>query len=209
MIEQLKQFIKWEDAELLRLDASLGLVFKRFEINSPRRIRYFMAQAYFETQGFTKFEENLYYSNPGRLVEVWRSRFTTDTSDMSKALAQDYIKNPQKLASLVYASRLGNGNAESGDGYKFRGRGLFHLTFKDNYRACSQYLYEDSRLVDNPDGVALIEDACASAGWFWHINKLNELADADQFTKMTGVINGSTATAHERLKVLDLVNTIF
>lgn len=205
--DQFKSFAGKDDKALVD---SINVVLERFAINTPRRLRYFMAQASFETQRFTKFEENLWYSTPDRLVAVWPSRFSmTQSLPGQKALAYapDFIKNPQRLANLVYGGRSGN-NAPN-DGYQFRGRGGFHLTFHDNYMHYSHDIYGDDRCVLDPDLVSKPEDAMLSAGWFWDKNGLNALADTDQFTQSTKVINGSSATAPERLKVLNVANGIF
>lgn len=176
--------------------------------SSARRVRYFVAQSCFETQNFSFWSENLNYTTAARLCAVWPSRFSM-TPVAGKALASDYVSNPQKLANFVYANRMGNGDASSGDGYNFRGRGGFHLTFKNNYSAYSQARYGDNRIVLNPDLVAQPADAFMSAGWFWSTNNLNALADADQFTNATKVINGSTDTVPQRLVTLGQVNKIF
>lgn len=172
------------------------------------RMRYFIAQSCFETQNYSFWSENLFYTTPDRLCAVWPSRFSM-TQGSTLAYAPDYTANPAKLANLVYASRGGNGNAASGDGYAFRGRGAFHLTFRSNYAAYSQARYGDDRIVQNPDLVAQPADAFMSAGWFWSTNNLSALADADQYTKATQVINGSTATVPQRLVTLNQVNVIF
>lgn len=176
--------------------------------SSPRRVRYFVAQSCFETLNFSFWSENLMYTTPERLCAVWPSRFSM-TPVAGKALASDYVSNPQKLANFVYAGRGGNGDAASGDGFAFRGRGAFHLTFRGNYAAYSKARYGDDRIVKNPDLVAQPADAFMSAGWFWSTNGLSALADADQFTKATQVINGSTATVPQRLVTLNQVNKIF
>lgn len=176
--------------------------------SSPRRVRYFVAQSCFETQNFSYWSENLMYTTPARLCAVWPSRFSL-TPVAGKALASDYVCSPSKLANLVYASRGGNGDVNSGDGFAFRGRGGFHLTFRNNYAAYSQARYGDDRVVQNPDLVSQPADAFMSAGWFWSTNGLNALADADQFTNATQVINGSTATVPQRLQTLGQVNKIF
>ena len=188
---------------------AINITASRYMIDqSLRRLRYFVAQAAYETQLFQKFTENLYYSTPQRLVAVWPSRFTMDQNDTRKAYAPDYAKNPEKLANLVYANRMGNGDERSGDGYKYRGRGAFHLTGKDNYQRCSNDLYGDLRLVDNPDSVNSKNyvDGMLSAGWFWDRNGLNELADKDMFTETTRRINGSTSTVNDRLLYLKRAN---
>lgn len=177
--------------------------------DSQLRMRYFVAQSCFETQGYTFWSENLMYTTPDRLCVVWPSRFSMQQNVPGKAYAPDYINSPSKLANLVYANREGNGNAQSGDGFAFRGRGAFHLTFRNNYAAYSTARYGDNRIVANPDLVSQPEDAFMSAGWFWNTNNLSPLADADQFTKVTQVINGSTATVPQRLVTLNKVNSIF
>ena len=172
------------------------------------RMRYFIAQSCFETQNYSFWSENLFYTTPDRLCAVWPSRFSM-TQGSTLAYAPDYTSNPSKLANLVYANRGGNGAPSSGDGFAFRGRGAFHLTFRSNYAAYSQARYSDDRIVQNPDLVAQPADAFMSAGWFWSTNNLSALADADQYTKATQVINGSTATVPQRLVTLNQVNAIF
>ncbi len=173
------------------------------------RMRYFIAQSCFETQNFSFWSENLMYTTPERLCIVWPFRFSMTQGAQGLAYAPDYTGNPQKLANLVYASRGGNGDPTTGDGYAFRGRGGFHLTFRNNYANYSQARYGDDRIVQNPDLVSQPADAFMSAGWFWSNNGLNALADADQYTRATQVINGSTATVPQRLVTLDQVNAIF
>jgi putative chitinase len=183
----------------------------RFQISeSAIRVRYFMAQASFETGGFTTWEEDLIYSTPERLIEVWPSRFSMIEDAPGKEHAPDFVDAPEKLANLVYAGRDGNGNAASGDGYAYRGRGGFDLTFHANYAAASAYLYGTPYTYLNaPDKVSQYLDGMLSAGWFWMDNKLNALADSDSFTRVTEIINGSTVTVPQRLPVLNLANKIF
>jgi putative chitinase len=182
---------------------------QRYGINQSQiRLRYFVAQSFFETEQYTFWVENLNYTTPERLVEVWPSHFTTDPTHTQYALAQNYVNNPQKLGSFIYANEDGNGNAASGDGYTFRGRGGFHLTGRANYTAYSHAAYGDNRIVQNPDVVAQPTDAFLSAGFFWDDNHMNALADSDSFTQATRVINGSTATVPERLPVLNKVNSV-
>jgi putative chitinase len=176
--------------------------------DSALRMRYFIAQSCFETENYSSWSEDLMYTTPERLCAVWPSRFSM-VQGSSLAYAPDYTANPAKLASLVYAGRSGNGNASSGDGFAFRGRGAFNLTFRSNYSAYSQARYGDDRIVQNPDLVAQPTDAFMSAGWFWSTNGLSAIADADQFTRATQVINGSTSTVPQRIITLNQVNTIF
>ncbi|QBQ74663.1 lytic enzyme [Burkholderia phage BcepSauron] len=181
---------------------------------SPRRVRYFMAQAAYETAGFSKLVENLNYTTPERLVAVWPSRFTMNQADTSKAYAPSYVGNPQKLANLVYASRMGNGNVASGDGWLFRGRGAFHLTGRSNYTAYSQAIYGDTRVVSNPDLVTQAADLFMSAGWYWSQNGLSALADQDAYTAVTQKINGAqgealTQLVQQRMPSLNSANAAF
>lgn len=177
---------------------------------SLRRMRYFVTQTLFESARYTQWSENLYYSDPARLVAVWPSRFTCDKNACTavKAWAPEYVRNPQKLGSFVYANRNGNGSPETGDGFAFRGRGAIQLTGKINYSNYSQHKYKDNRIVINPDLVAAPEDAFGSSAWFWTENNLNALADSDSFTECTRRINGSIQTVPERLKVLNQVNSV-
>jgi putative chitinase len=180
-----------------------------FQIDqAPRRVRYFVAQSFYETLNFTSFEENLNYTTPARLCAVWPSRFQLDAGG-PKACAADFVCNPQKLANQVYSNRNGNGDVASNDGWNYRGRGAFHLTGLLNYTSYSRYRYADMRIVQSPDLVSQPEDAFMSAGWFWQINGLSAHADKDEFTITTNIINGSTATVPERLAVLNKVNSIF
>jgi putative chitinase len=183
---------------------------------SPRRVRYFMAQTAYESANYSSWSENLTYTTPQRLVAVWPSRFTMTASlaTGSAALtglnyAPDYINNPQALANLVYANRGGNGDVNSGDGYRYRGRGAFQLTFANNYNAYSQAVYGDDRIALSPDQVASFPDAIMSAGWFWDTNNLNAQADVDAFTNTTRIINGSTDSVPQRLPYLNKANATF
>jgi putative chitinase len=95
---------------------------------------------------------------------------------------------------------MGNGAEETGEGYKFRGRGLLQLTGKDNYKACSQVLFQDSTLIEDPDMLLDPYYATHSACWFWHKNKLNELADVQDIKTMTKKINGGFIGLEDRIK---------
>lgn len=191
------------------LTAAINKTLDKFDINTVRRVRYFMAQTAFESAFFTHFEENLYYSTAERLCEVWPSHFVMTQQDPKRAWAPDYIKNAQKLGNFIYANRNGNGNVASGDGYLFRGRGPIEVTGRQNYANCSNFLYGDDRLVQHPEQLLLSENGMLSAGWFWSINGLNVLADQDSFTRVTQIINGSDSSVSLRLNVLNQVNLIF
>jgi putative chitinase len=197
---------------------SINAAMARFQIDqSPRRVRYFMAQTCFETARYTSFSENLMYTTAQRLVAVWPTRFTLQAPlqpsvsyvQTGLAYAPNYINNPEALANLVYANRMGNGGVESGDGWLFHGRGAIQLTGRAAYAAYDKAVYGDGRILANPNLVSNIKDAMLSAAWFWGSNGLNAQADADAFTRATQIINGSTVTVAQRLAVLNLANSTF
>ena len=143
----------------------------RFQLNSPLRIAHFLAQCSHESMGFSRKEENLNYSAE-RLLQVFPKYFNPDQAKL-------YARNPVIIASRVYANRMGNREEDSGDGYRYRGRGYIQLTGHDNYKAFDLAVSDD--VVGNPDFVAM-KYPLFSAGWFWNSRRLNDLADlgADQ-----------------------------
>jgi putative chitinase len=154
----------------------------RFAIHPPARIAAFLGQCSLESSSFTRLEENLFYTTPERVRAVFPSRVK------SLADAARLTRNPQALANTVYAGRLGNGDTASGDGWRYRGRGLIQLTGKDNYVSAAAGLALP--LVTHPDMAALPAAACMTAAWFWHSNKLNLLADSAQWDAITRAVNG-------------------
>ena len=119
----------------------------------------------------------------------------------------DYAKQPEKIANRVYGGRMGNGDEESGDGYRFRGRGLIQLTGKSNYIACSEDLEVD--LIENPDYLITPEGAARSAAWFWSANDLNKYADADDIVGCTKRVNGGTIGLEERTELYEEAKALF
>ncbi|MDO9177736.1 MAG: glycoside hydrolase family 19 protein [Agitococcus sp.] len=180
----------------------LNQAMTQFEINTSSRIAAFLAQVAHESAETTVLSENLNYSAL-RLTQVWPHRFST------LAVAQNYAKNPEKLANFVYAGRGGNGNKASGDGWRYRGRGLFQLTTKDNYRFVGQALALP--LVDKPDLLLSPEVAALTAAQFWQRLGLNVLADHQMgdndekdFEKISIKINGGKVGLVERKKYWQL-----
>lgn len=153
----------------------------RYNINTHDRVCAFLAQLGHESGNFVHRVENLNYSADG-LRKIFGRYFPTD------AIAQQYARQPIRIASRVYANRMGNGDEASQDGWKFRGRGYIQLTGRNNYTACGRYLGRD--LVADPDYLMSIEGAVVSAGWFWEVNKLNAFADARDMKTLTKRING-------------------
>ena len=177
--------------------APLNAAMAERAIASPQRAAAFLAQIAHESGQLRRIEEKLSYSAK-RLREVWPHRFPTD------AVANEYAGNPQKLANRVYAGRLGNGNETSGDGWRFRGRGLIQLTGRSNYASCKAAIGLD--LTATPDLLLQPVPAARSAAWFWQSRGLNELADQqpgdddDQdFIRITRLINGGTVGLQDRL----------
>ena len=171
-----------------------------YQINTPKRVASFLAQCGHESGGFVFISENLNYSASG-LMKVFPKYFPT------QELANAYAKNPQKIANRVYASRMGNGDEASGDGFKYRGRGLIQLTGKDNY------FWFAASLEITPEEAAeytqTFEGAAQSACWFWETNKLNALADAGDFVTMTKRINGGTIGLKDREHHYDIALAMF
>jgi putative chitinase len=139
----------------------------KFQINTPLRLAHFLAQAAHESGGFKIVNENLNYGAKGL-----RSIFGKYFPDDATALA--YERKPEKIANVVYASRMGNGDKASGDGWKHRGRGFIQLTGHDNYAAFDKVVDDD--ILANPDLVAT-KYPLLSAGWFWNSRGLNAIAD--------------------------------
>lgn len=167
-----------------------------FEILSPVRIAAFVAQALHESQGLAHTEECLWYSTPERIRQIWPSRVT------GLADAAALCRNPQGLANVVYSLRNGNGDKASGDGWRFRGRGLFQMTGRHNYADAALEL--NRPYIEQPDLVAQPADACLTAAWYWHCNKLNLLADASNTKAITWAINGpALAGLSERIQLFD------
>jgi putative chitinase len=166
----------------------------KFGINTPLRLAHFLAQCGHESAGFKATQENLNYSAKG-LMGIFKKYFPTE------ALAKQYERNPQKIASKVYGGRMGNGVEATGEGYKFRGRGYIQLTGKDNYTAFGKSIGED--IVSNPDVVSG-KYALLSAAWFWSNNGLNKLADGGSadtvVTTITKRVNGGTIGLPDRIK---------
>ena len=166
----------------------------KFELNTPLRLAHFLSQCGHESGQFRVVNENLNYGAKG-LMGIFKKYFPNE------AKAKLYERKPEKIANLVYASRMGNGAEASGDGYKFRGRGYIQLTGKDNYTAFGKAIGED--IPSNPDLVATTYPLL-SAAWFFNKNGLHKLADKgatpEVVTMVTKRVNGGTIGLADRLK---------
>ena len=171
---------------------AINTVLPKYEINTANRIAAFIAQCGHESAGWRYFVENLNYSEAG-LNAIFGRYFKSPGVN-----AREYARKPEKIANLVYANRMGNGPENSGDGWKYRGRGPIQLTGKNNYTAFSKAMGVDA--VNNPDLVGNNpERACLAAVWFWNTNKLNAFADSMDLKGMTKKINGGYLGLDDRI----------
>jgi len=152
-----------------------------YQINTPKRVAAFLAQCGHESGGFVFVSENLNYSASG-LMRVFPKYFPT------QELAKQYERNPKKIASRVYANRMGNGDEASAEGFAYRGRGILQLTGKDNYFWFGASL--DLTPQQASEYLETFEGAAQSACWFWETNKLNRFVDGNDFKGLTRAING-------------------
>jgi len=172
-------------------ESALNTTFDRFDISTPFRQAAFIGQAAHESGNFKMLVENLNY-RAETLMKVWPKRFPT------LEFAKQYERDPKKIANSVYANRMGNRDEASGDGFRFRGRGLFQTTGHAGYYHAGQALGED--FVMQPDLVATPQYAALTAGFFWSTHKLNQYADSRDYKMMTKKINGGFIGLADREK---------
>lgn len=190
--DSLKQIMpKLPDAKRAAFLPSLQSALNEFGVNTPKREAAFLAQIAHESGELTIFAENLNYSAKG-LMATWPKRFPDPVK------AQQYERNPQKIASHVYANRIGNGDEASGDGWRFRGRGPIQITGRENYQKYGSRLNVD--LISDPDKATTPEVGFRIAGLYWKENGLNELADGGMFETITKRINGGLKGLEDRVK---------
>jgi putative chitinase len=183
--------VTYEQLDSLGVDhkwlGPLEEVFAKYDLSTPLRQASFIGQCSHESGNFKTLQENLNYSAEG-LMKTWPSRFAT------KEIADQYARQPAKIAGKVYNGRLGNTSEEEAS--KFLGRGLIQLTGKENYEHCGSSLGVD--LVGNPDWLLDPKYAALSAGWFWNKKGLNALADSGDIDTMTKRINGGLIGLDDR-----------
>lgn len=172
---------------------AMNEVFPKYGIDTPQRIASFIAQCGHESGGWRVFEENLNYSAKA-LDAVFGKYFVRVGRD-----ANEYARQPEKIANVVYANRMGNGDTASGDGWYYRGRGPIQLTGFNNYKAFSDWsgidVVNNSKLVAEDKEVALM-----SAIWYWDANNLNKYADSGDIKTMTKRINGGYIGLEDRIR---------
>ena len=183
-----------EQLRRLKINPDLAPVFnetfERWGLAAPIQQAAFIGQCGHESGNFTKLEEGLSYSAE-RLMKIWPKRFPTLES------AQPYARNGKALANKVYANRMGNRDEASGDGYRFRGSGWLQLTGHDNFYHAGKGCGVD--FVMKPDLVRTPEYAAMTAGWFWSTHKCNEVAQVQDWVKLTKIINGGDIGLQDRI----------
>jgi len=167
---------------------ALNKILPDYDITTPQRVAAFIAQTAHESGGYTALHENLNYQ-AASLCRVWPHYF-------NESNANDYAHQPEKIANRAYANRMGNGPEESGDGWRFCGRGLLQVTGRSNYQAFADSL--QMNIDDVPAFLQTFEGAVQSACWFWENNNLNSFADSGDFVTMTKRINGGTLGLEDR-----------
>jgi putative chitinase len=191
--QQLKQLLpknpyidQWHDA--------LSKLLPDYSINTPQRIAAFIAQCAHESGEFMVLKENLNYK-AASLRKLFSKYFANDD------IANEYASKPNKqeaIANRIYASRMGNGDEASGDGFKFCGRGLIQLTGRDNYTFFAGSL--SITVEEASEYLQTFEGAAQSACWFWETNNLNQWADKGDILTLTKRINGGTIGLEDRIK---------
>jgi putative chitinase len=170
----------------------LGDVMKQFGITNSFRLTHFLAQVAHESGNFKHVRENLNYSTEG-LLKVFPKYFDKNTAPL-------YARKPEQIANIVYESRMGNGNRNSGDGWRFRGRGYIMITGKTNYKAFGDFIGVD--LVKDPDLIAT-KYPLTSAAWFFQKRKLWDICDrgVDVATikRISVLINGGVNGMSDRV----------
>jgi putative chitinase len=195
-VSQLKQLLP-KNPYVEHWHHALEQLFHDYDINTPKRMAAFIAQCAHESGGFMVLKENLNYK-PASLRKLFSKYFPNEQ------IAQQYCSKPNKqeaIANRIYASRMGNGDESSGDGYRFCGRGLIQLTGRSNYQSFADSL--EMNINDVPEYLATFEGAAQSACWFWETNKLNQWADAGDILTLTKRINGGTIGLEDRKKHYD------
>jgi putative chitinase len=162
-----------------------------YEINTPLRVAHFIAQCAHESGNFVFVKENLNYK-AASLRKIFSKYFPTDE------LAAQYANKPERIANRIYANRMGNGPEESGDGFRYCGRGLIQLTGKDNYTFFAGSL--GISVEDASEYLQTFEGAAQSACFFWEQNRLNRFADANDVKGLTRAINGGFIGLEDRIK---------
>lgn len=188
--EQLKEMIP-RNPYVSQWYEAISSILPEYEINTPQRVAAFLAQCAHESGGFVFLKENLNYK-AASLRKVFPKYFPDD------ATATAYANKPERIANRVYANRMGNGPEDSGDGWRYCGRGLIQLTGKDNYTFFAASI--DVPVEEASEYLQTFEGAVQSACFFWEQNNLNKWADSGDILTLTKRINGGTIGLEDRIK---------
>ena len=164
-------------------------LFNKFNINTQLRLSHFLGQLQAESN-LKPIEENLRYSE-ARLLQVFGKYFNSTT-------AKQYAMHPQKIANRVYSNRMGNASEASGDGWKYRGRGVLMITGKNNYRALTEWANKNgikANYLENPDLLLNEADSLIAALWYWTVNNINFYADKDDILSVSRIVNVGSANS--------------
>jgi putative chitinase len=170
---------------------ALCVILPDYEIDTPQRLAAFLAQTAHESGGYRAIKENLNYK-AASLMKVWPRHFPT------MEIATAYAGKQEKIANRAYGNRMGNGPEESGDGWRYAGKGLIQLTGKDNYTRYAQSL--EMSVEEASEHLTTFEGCVQSAAWFWEANNLNQWADKGDILTLTKRINGGTIGLEDRIK---------
>jgi putative chitinase len=187
-LQQLKQMVK--NPHIDQWHHALDQLLDDYGINTPHRVAAFVAQCAHESGNFVFIKENLNYK-AASLRKIFAKYFPTDE------LAAQYANKPERIANRIYASRMGNGDEASGDGYLYCGRGLIQLTGKDNYTFFAGSL--SITVEQAAEYLTTFEGAAQSACWFWESNNLNRFADVGDIKGLTRAINGGYIGLQDRI----------
>lgn len=168
-------------------------------LQNEQRAAHFLAQVFHESGGLRLIRENLFYTTPERLMQVWKIRFPT------RASALPFVRNPEALANKVYA-RENLGNTQPGDGWKYIGRGLIQITGKHNYRRIGSAL--DVDFVSHPEWLLEPQYLLSTAAQFWRAADCNTLADSDDIRAVTKAINGGFVGLADRQQWLEKTRAV-
>jgi len=188
-LDQFRQMVKNPHASYWH--EALQQLLTDYNINTPLRVAHFVAQTAHESGNYVFVQENLNYK-AASLMSVFKKYFP------SLELAQQYANKPQMIANRVYANRMGNSDEASGDGWRYRGRGLIQLTGKDNYTFFAGSL--GINVEEAAEYMATFDGAAQSACFFWEQNNLNRFADANDVKGLTRAINGGYIGLEDRMK---------
>lgn len=179
----------------------LQLHLPTFELTTDLRVQHFIAQALHESNYFRSLRENLNYT-PIAILKTFNKkveRFTKQEAE-KYGRTKDHAANQKMIGNIAYGNRNGNGDWPTGDGYFYRGRGIFQITGKDNYFAFGKYATIDC--LSDPELLTIPNWAVLSACWYWETRNLNQVADTDNVEKVTKIINGGLNNIDERKALL-------